>query len=113
MNCVGAREATLQDPIGVKTHNCRLNKFKVGAHLKKFRTKAKDVFPAGWRTRALKRKDDEKINDKLKDIFMMQSEIENCTFEPDIARNDPDTFYKNSEKYEGYNETEKPGRYFN
>ena len=95
MNCVGARESTLQDPIGVVTHNTKLQSFKVGSHLKKYRTKAKNVFPAGWRTRALKRKDDAAVNEKLKDIFMMQSEIDNCTFEPNIARNDPDTFYKN------------------
>ena len=53
------------------------------------------MFPAGWRTRAFKRKDDPDVKEKLKDIFMMQSEIENCTFEPDIARNDPETFFKN------------------
>ena len=77
------------------THNQRLKPFRVGQGLKKFRTRGKDVFPAGWRSRALKRKDKKEIRDKLKDVFMMQSEIDNCTFEPDVARNDPVSFNKN------------------
>ena len=34
---------------------------------------------------------------------MMESEIENCTFEPNVARNDPIGFDKNRH-IEGYNE---------
>lgn len=59
----------------------------------------------------MKRKDNEKVKGILKDVFMLQSEIDNCTFEPDVARNDPIGFEKNR-GLEGYNDVEKPGEFF-
>lgn len=85
------------------TKNAKLKPFKVGSHLRKFK-KA----PPAWRSRAFKRKDSKEIAERLKNVFMMQSEIENCTFEPNSGSLDPRNYnhpaYKDGEA--------NPGQYF-
>lgn len=74
---VGARESKIEDPVGVRTFNKRLQPFSlkmgVGAHMK--------FEPKTWRARAWRRNDK---REAMKAIFMQQSEIENCTFEPTV-----------------------------
>ena len=74
---VGAREPKLDDPVGTKTFNKRLQPFSLkmglGSHLKHE--------PNTWRSRAWRRADK---REAMKAIFMQQSEIENCTFEPTV-----------------------------
>lgn len=74
---VGARESKIEDPVGTKTFNQRLQPFSlkmsVGSHMK--------FEPKTWRSRAWRRSDK---REAMKAIFMQQSEIENCTFEPTV-----------------------------
>jgi len=86
---VGARESKIEDPVGTKTFNTRLQPFsiKMGARAhKKFE-------PKTWRSRAWRRGDKKEA---MKAIFMQQSEIENCTFEPSVQTmmRDAGTFIK-------------------
>ena len=74
---VGAREPKINDPVFVKSMNTRLQPFKLkmglGSHMKHE--------PKAWRSRAWRRNDK---REAMKAIFMQQSEIENCTFEPKV-----------------------------
>lgn len=74
---VGAREPKINDPVDLKSLNTRLQPFKLkmgkGAHLK--------FEPKAYRSRAWRRNDKKAA---MKAIFMQQSEIENCTFEPKV-----------------------------
>ena len=73
---VGAREARIEDPFGaVKSMNTRLNATKIGAHIKAMKNKD----PNTWRSRAWRRND---MKNKLRNVFMQFSELENCKFEP-------------------------------
>ena len=81
------------------TKNVKLKQFKVGCHLKKYKRQ-----PPAWRSRAFKRKDPA-IAKRLKNVFMMQSEIENCTFEPNTGCLDPMNYKKAGEEAQ-------PGKFF-
>jgi len=75
---VGAREPQIGDAIAPATQNARLKKFKIGGHLEKY----KNTNPTAWRSRAFRRKDEKHIAKRLRNVFMLEEEVENCTFEP-------------------------------
>jgi hypothetical protein len=72
---VGARQPRIEDDINTKSMNTRLNYQKVGQHIKELSKQD----PKAWRSRAWRRKDKK---EKLRQVFMQFSEIENCKFEP-------------------------------
>lgn len=78
---VGARHNTKMDPLVMTTMNTELKEFKVGMHITNLKLKGK--VPTTWRSRVF-RKPDQKKN--LKNIFMKQDEVDNCTFEPNAYR---------------------------
>lgn len=79
---VGARQPGLTDDVNLKSKNKRLAKFAFGQIIKSM--KKKD--PKAWRSRVFKREDMKK---KLAGIFMQFSELDNCTFEPEISAPPP------------------------
>jgi len=78
---VGARHNTKMDPLVMTTMNTELKEFKVGMHIAKL--KMKNKVPTTWRSRVFKKPE---MKNNLKNIFMKQDEIENCTFEPNAYR---------------------------
>lgn len=78
---VGARHNTKMDPLVMTTMNTELKEFKVGMHITNLKLKGK--VPTTWRSRVFRKPE---MKNNLKNIFMKQDEVENCTFEPNAYR---------------------------
>jgi len=78
-----SRGSTLQDKFIAHSYNTRLQHFKVAKQIKERWAK----YPLEFRSRVFKKaKQDDKLEEKLQNIFMKFEEVENCTFEPNCGK---------------------------